>query len=45
MNMYSVYRTQKFDKQLAKHFSLQEHREVEKFEKKQLTNILLLVTI
>lgn len=35
--MYAVYRTEKFDKELLKRFSTEEQREVENFEKKQLT--------
>jgi len=34
--MYSVFRTEKFDKELAKQFSKEEQRQVENFEKKQL---------
>lgn len=36
--MYSVFRTQKFDKELAKSLSKVEQEEVENFEKKQLAN-------
>jgi putative component of toxin-antitoxin plasmid stabilization module len=33
---YAVYRTQKFDKMLAKMFSAEEQKQVEQFEQKQL---------
>ncbi len=36
--MYAIYRTARFDKELTKKFSKNEQKEVEKFEKKQLTN-------
>ncbi len=34
--MYAVFRTERFDKELAKQFSKEEQRQVETFEKKQL---------
>ncbi len=34
--MYAVFRTEKFDKELAKQLSKEEQRQVENFEKKQL---------
>lgn len=36
--MYGVFRTARFDKELAKQFSEEEQRQVAQFEQKQLTN-------
>ncbi len=36
--MYSVYRTQKFDKEMAKQLSQEEQGHIEKFEHEQLVN-------
>ena len=35
--MYAVFRTNKFDKEFSKRFSMEEQKEVENFERKQLT--------
>ena len=35
--MYAVFRTNKFDKEFSKRFSTEEQKEVENFERKQLT--------
>lgn len=36
--MYAVFRTRRFDKEVAKRFSPEKQKEVEQFEKKQLVN-------
>jgi hypothetical protein len=36
--MYAVFRTRKFDKELAKRFSAHEQNEIAEFEKKHLTS-------